>query len=1412
MQKINWDQFRIKNGNYRIDFEDLCYHLFCRKYNLTEGIRADYNQAGLETYPIVDKDDKKVGFQAKFFDNNLSDASSKKQIIDSITKAKGKFTDLNKIVIYTHQSFGSKNPKYKQEIEKSAGKIEIEWFLEKNFNTVLNQPKNLDLAQLYFGHGDEFGFIEHSCDNYKITLLNSAEYIDLPLAQNGSKKITDVVSETSKSLLIVGSPGSGKSILIHKLLQILGGLDKGSLRSMKEVITNNNALPMLINLKDCYQDSLENIIRNRQSDYQVRGISSSISFIYLFDGLDELNEDNADHVLGYIYKLVGLSNTQKVIISCRSGNLNRIKTRVYIPDIIEYRIENLEKKCIDKYFKAKRKQEKIQSLQKLRKENPGLIEDINDIFLIKLLWDTVENLDGDSTTIDLLSKKINLLLQSPAHQKNLNELNLLTPKDKEIINLNKEISYEYQQRFQFRMVHKDIQLLILKYYPRLDYISVNRILGYLADLFFDDGPKDGGGDLSPSYIYQHRRYQEYFFTLKLKNVYETNPEKLRGLRILSNHEYFEKLFLKYLRSQYIKENNLPRLLELNLIDVYLGNHRGWGADDPYFLNSSEFIPSLASQTSLSLEQLLEDENLRLKEKLLLDVAYIKKSFLEWSKDKKNRKNNEYLAGLWSTGVSNLIQNIRIFWDHDKKDFAELLIENLKQVHALFDKNKFLEKVKSEKLDIADPYWKSIEDWIYYRVVIKDENIGEVFNNLIRRNYENFSDNKNFLREESAKERLVKSFFRACIYKKKDELYSLIETFDEYEWVAFLDVLKSLDLLPIFIESTSIHDKVKQFLNTFSHKNIEVTQFIIFYKSLLSIALSEKEITFCNAEFEKLRNARRVDWHMDNTPVHYSLIAFSLNKNHFGELVNITEKSYPHYYGELQLYSALFNALIDLKRGTTSIKAIARDYSRYINTHEVAGTGLYLKVDISFLWSYLFKHSSGSTDEKSLVKGDLIKEEKNLILFSFDLQLKKIDSDLFNRLVNESELQAFEADLLDWKDDYPSYIDRCLYLGIFYSDINLQKAIYFVSKGINDGILRHGWRKDPIVSYFLVEALEILWRNNYVNKETLANYSKQVFELTLRVSEITDGKGTWQGPYNVVDLVAKFDLELAIKFKDKLIKEKGYYNFSNSVITSVLLGKVALGHDIKDIEELMSEYRRGYDYEGKPEEDYYEQILKVYMKIAQSDSYSQEEKNEAFLKGYELVEEVNKHKLPYFLNDTYFKEERKTYVELCKLFNKPNNLPEIASNQSEYISKPGMPEDKFIELLNQANTKRKLRNLYKKLNKFEERVILMKRTSWRILVEKTAAIEGNIDLVVNLLKEQSFPHTDFYTSNSKYLYYCVAAALDDLKTREQMLEYLSRYSGHGGFINIMKSYEVLGDKQMCIKLFSHLYKFCKFLVY
>ena len=58
MVNISWDQFRIKNPNMSVAFEELCYFLFCRRFELAEGIRTDFNQAGIETERIRHIDGK----------------------------------------------------------------------------------------------------------------------------------------------------------------------------------------------------------------------------------------------------------------------------------------------------------------------------------------------------------------------------------------------------------------------------------------------------------------------------------------------------------------------------------------------------------------------------------------------------------------------------------------------------------------------------------------------------------------------------------------------------------------------------------------------------------------------------------------------------------------------------------------------------------------------------------------------------------------------------------------------------------------------------------------------------------------------------------------------------------------------------------------------------------------------------------------------------------------------------------------------------------------------------------------------------------------------------------------------------------------------------------------------------------
>lgn len=1414
MQKINWEQFKIKNENRTKAFEDLCYHLFCRKYKLKDGIRANYNQIGLETHPINDERGDLIGFQAKFFDNKLSDKSSVKQINKSITKSKEEYKGLKKITIYTHHTFGSDDPKYKQDIETKAKPIKIEWFLGSQFEIAFSQPSNLDLAQLYFGLGDELGFIKNIADPEIHTFLQSSEYLELPLEDKGKNTISDLKTTIStspnKEFLITGTPGSGKSYLIYKLFEQIGGLDKNDEKKMLDHLTTQGAVPMLINLKNCATDSIENILRGRQNDSKVRG--NTLGFMYLFDGLDELDQENADNVLSYITELSKNNNTKKIIISCRSGNLNKIKAKIYLKDILEYKISDLEQIHIDIYFNAKSNADKNTRLAIIKNKNPDLLNEIKDILLISLFWDTIDKLDETSTVVDLLDNKIELLLDDPKHRKNIELLNLFNPKKEEIIALNQEISFEFQKEFKFLFSQEDLQALIFNKFSRLDYKSTNTILNYLADLFFENSYSDQSQ--TQTYAYQHRRYQDLFFAQKLKSEYEKDPKILRNLKVLSNHEFFEKIFLKYLRKEYNKENNLIGFIELNLIDVYLGKHKGWGADDAYYKNSSEFIPALASQNDLVFEELINDENLEIRNKLTIDQIELKRKFDEWNWDKNNYRISDYIKNIWENHVANLLESISIFHKNSKFDFTNDLKQELNRIIQIYEENEF-HKNLSENDHPKDPFWDKWDDLLYIKLVINNEEISNIFENLIKYNYKTTSEPINYSFQEEGKEKLVKSFIRVCLNYKKQEFLQLINEFDEYEFLAFLDVLKSLQYLPILFQDASLQEKIKTFVESFSSNPNESNVFILFYKKIFNTTISQSEIEFAQSELEKLRNDREIDRHRNKTNIRHALISYVLDEYSFEDFLKKQDGHPFRYYNELGLYASLFKDYIELLRDNKNIESIVRDYVRYINFY-IEGTSYrkYLKVDMSFLWAFIFFSSPSDVRIKQNLKNIIFKEENNIIPFNFCLQLNNLNSELFLQLINETDLEYFEEELLNWEDDFPSYVDRCFHLALFFSQLNPKKALDYISKGINDGILRHGWRKDIIVSYNLVDALEILWRNNWDTKETLPNYTKEVFNLTLRVTDITDGKGTWQGPYNVINLIAKYDLQLAEEFKKTLIKKKGYENYSISVITSILIGKIKLGYSIEELERGMTEYRRDYDYKGKPRRDYYEEKFKVYLEIATSDLYTEEEKKLAFEKAYDQIDEIIKQKIDYYLRDDDFNKEKIIFKELCKKYQKEYKIPPEKHNESHVHipkRKTVITEESFINDLNYAKTKQKIRGLYIKLGNYNNGIVLSRPDSWKTLVEKTYSINGNIFLFIDLLKENHFPHIGFWTLNSKYFHFGLAVALTNLNTRKEILEYLSENTGHGGFINIMKAYEQNRDIKTSLELFERFLKMCHLLV-
>ncbi len=1406
---VNFDKFRLENGDPEGSFEQLCYFLFCRTYKISDGISGYRNQTGIEKPPVsVGK--RVIGFQSKFFESNIN----YKSLEDGLRKAKAKHPKLNNVIFYVNKLRSESSKKSttvsseEQVLIDSAKelKIEISWFDPGNFSISLNQPGNLDLGQIYFGEADNYSFIKNDSNLSIQTFIQSEGYLKLPLSSNNKimvDPVKSILSRKQKVFLLLGHPGSGKSIFSHALFRDFSGLNKKNKKEMLAVWAQNKAIPMIINLKDCVNENLEGLIRDRQNDFSVR--NKKLDFIYIFDGLDELSPEKADQTLFYIRNLEQLSTTKKIIISCRSGNSNKTRAAVYLPKAEHFCFSSLDNTYIDLYFKSKNNKIKDKYLSKLKKNNKLLISEIVDILFIKLLWDTIEELNEKSTVADLIEENVQILLYSPDHKKNIETLNILDEKPEKILTLNQEISFRSYQKFQFRLPKSELQDIIASIFPRADYNSTNEILNYLTDLFFENSYLDNETRLD--YIYRHRRYQEFFFIQRLKLEYEKDPFILRRTDVLSNRDFFEQYFLKYLRKCYEKNNDIVGLLDINLLDVYLGNHTGYGVDDAYYHNSSEFIPALANQEPGVMEELLESDSFKMKKMFFLDLDYLNKTFDAWDKDKNDYKINDKLSGAWSS-IGPMIENAVIFWKSGKKEFSQKIITHISKIQDIFHEKDFF-KNKSENTHVTDPFWQHWSDFIYILIVIKKRSASKVLEDQIRVNYkfyENEND-KSFSRENN-KEKLINSFYYAILSVDDKFLISNLNKLDTFEFNALLGVLLSFDGINTLLVNRKIQNLIKKRLIlenvTFGEENYHIS----FYKTYFGLSLNDEETTLLKQLLVKTRNERKVDWHMYNIPHKFSIISYALNENKFSQINNDPNDNFK-YLDELELYSALFDSYINIIKTKSTIGLVLRNYFSYIKERDDR-LDRYLKTDISFLWAQIFSKSLVTTikvEDLFILKEKLLGPESGIIPWSFYYKLVSINKELFDKLINQTDLNKIEVQLKKF-DDYQSLVNDCFSLSLFYSKIDQQKAREYFVKGLKESVLRHGWRKDSLVSHQLVDSLEILIRNNCETTENIKKYLSEIFELTLHVSSFTDGAVTWKGPYNVIELASKFDISFANELRKTLIKDKGYRNYNNQANTYILLGKVRIGTDLDEIKEGILEYRQDYNHDNKPNSDSYEHKIKVYVEVSKSPIYSEEDKKAAFEIAYNLVEEMKTEGITYFLRDIDYKDLKVSYIELCNKYNKTVNVEFDEKNNSDDTNK--ISNKDLHKILIGLTNKAKIKRFYKKLEDYKNGIVISNRDSWELLLNRTFKYLGNIAPFTETLTRYTFPHTDWFTSNSPYFYLGVSVALGDLRMKKEMELHLYKNTGHGGFVNMMKAYELINDKDMCKKLFQRYLQLCHFL--
>ncbi|MFD2904660.1 NACHT domain-containing protein [Sphingobacterium anhuiense] len=1329
MNKIDWNTFKVKNENFTKSFEELCYQLFCRKHKFQDGIPADFNQAGLETNPKKSTTvNMMVGFQSKFFEKG-TDYSQIKRSIEKALKTFG--NDLDEITIFLNSNAKITSDGAKEIVSiAKVHKVKIQWFTESQFQIALNQPCNLDLAQLYFGFGDENNFINSNISTADLSFLQSGGFLPLPIVKLPGRESAELNLKAKLSIL-TGNPGSGKSVVVKNLF-----CSYAKLFGKKTVFDKNKILPMLINLKDCYSDSLENLIRERQKDYGVQ--NKNIKFVYILDGLDELNDLHCELSLRTVKRLSEASNTDKIIISCRRGSLNKVTIHEYFDSYDSYDINELVFKDMECYFYQKGNKEKADHLLKLQQVNSLLIEEITDIFLVKLLWDTIYELSEDTTIIDLLEVKINGLLKETCHRNNLIDLNLLIPKEKAIIRINEKLSYIFSKKYQYRFKHSAISKFLCREFPQLDYEEINKIAGYNLNTFFD---KSVGEQNNNTYIYQHRRYQEYFFARRLKKKFEKDIGIIRKTGVILSADFFDDIFMKYLSKEYKKNNDIPSLALLSSIKYYQKSGDHW-----YINDSAYFIDTLACQREKTLEFLLNDDVL---------------------------ETSQYIYSTYENALK--------FYEKGKESAAHSVIAHCSEEMFEFDNTSDM---------------KDLEGQLYYKFkILKDVRApyDSDFLKEYRKFYKNFYDTENsILDSKSPQEFIIKCYFKIGLKHFKKEMAALIEALKEREFCVFLDLLSTLEFLPFFFASTELQESIKEKLKKYRKRAESSNIAVFFFRKLLNINVSAAQIlSILNILRPRQAHVREFSFNRQIHPIALSYVIA-------GEEIFLENRNVETDHtsaDDIIKYCVLYHMYCESFSGQTSFaKDLVYYEKRFKKWNEARPR---IKLNLTKLWAYLFYNLNGTRSEYLQLK--------KILTFDFDAfvflnNLNTIDGERFHKVITQAEILPYENSLKEWKDDYSEFVDRCFMLSSMYSQFNGEKSIHYIKEAFINSKLRHGWRKDIFISEFLNDAFGQILAKNWLTKKEVKAYARSIFSLNIRIFEITDRDHTRYGVLNFLEALSPYDLKLAHEYLKEFKEMRLESHIVNLSVVSLLV------EDIKNNAlpyEKVSHIINGWQF---LEKEYHQARFRVLMEVLGSDFYEDQAKISSFNKAYEIVDSVQG-------KFSYHKEIIGNYYSLYDRYCQMNGQKNILSTEKEsYGEHNEISQSDFSKRIDYITNKKELKDLYDFYSNYNNRIEIVNKDIWEKWIDKTLAIEGNINLFIELTKKQEFLKTGFWgILNSDYFYLGVAYSLENPNTKEAMEDFLNNNGGYASFYKMTYVYCAMNEKDNALDLFKKFYQFCQFLV-
>lgn len=858
MIRANWDDFNKKNKDKTKAFEDMCRILFLRKNKKTAyDYNYNANEAGLEFQPVYNEIDKKwCGAQCKYF---TSDSSGSKydQIYKSLSKAfkiyKGK---LDVVYIYTNAELkpkctpkelsDCKSSRVKIVKESKANNIEIKWIQSDKILDIIREEQNLDLYRMYFLDSRENEFMQEAITIEENTFLQSTEFIDLKF-ENGQtlKEVTsDILSH--KFNIILGNAGTGKSIgmkyLYRQLLIQYNDYYKGKLEWNDDIY-----IPVFIKLRECANGNLEALIRERFKDYGLNHIDQISNYFYFFDGLDEISYYDISKIANFIKRLSEKNNVKGIIISSRSNSNNLSYFRQEF-SWNEYTFEKLSDMDIKNYFQAKGdlyKQEKLASLCE-----SSIIDQIDDIFSINLLWENIDRIDKTTSKIEIIQLAVeHWINKSP----NIPLLPLLNPKKEKIYVICEEIAYLMQKNMSLYISLNDIQKLLQSKFNLILFNEINMVTEIIIDLFFEYT----GHNTNEIITFKHRRFQEFFLYKKLEREYYHNPNILRDIKIFHDKDFVVNFFLKSSLKLAKESKNIEKYLFLKLLKEYLGEYyitdykdeiigvnRISGYSQPSYSYSNSFLYLLSTYSTKELNDLFSNDNLHIKDAINYD---------------------------------NFNNFIKIYHKLNNKDISTFIKEKL-------------------KIDETCITLSNIDSVCYFLYYIKEESIDSIYEK-IKSNLDLASKDVKNINIPTNEQLILQSFIEVGFQSEINYLTNIIKDFTKYEIEIMCKLLIKYEYITILLSKQDDFIQFRQeLIARIDKKEDDYGIHTLVVYNLLTKQEKNKDVL--KQEFDKKNQRNFPTWSM-NIELNILLailqeesLRFSLNEFSLGfQLVKVVYENY-----------------------------------------------------------------------------------------------------------------------------------------------------------------------------------------------------------------------------------------------------------------------------------------------------------------------------------------------------------------------------------------------------------------------------------------------------------------------------------------------------------------------------------------